>query len=135
LIDWLVFNANFSSISAISWWKNNNKGNAKLGISPCLKIWPGDLDLWPWKSIGFQILLSMYQVWTDGSITISLCNFVGEGIIKYYNKYRFLSKYVEPTNITIYVLPISRNPSFKIIIEKYVNLKKIYALDQLKFTL
>jgi hypothetical protein len=34
-----------------------NKGNAKRGVSPCLKIWPGDLDLWPWKSIGFQILL------------------------------------------------------------------------------
>jgi hypothetical protein len=35
----------------------NNKGNAKHGISPCLQIWPCDLDLWPWKSIGFQILL------------------------------------------------------------------------------
>jgi hypothetical protein len=34
-----------------------NKGNAKHGISSCLKIWPSDLDLWPWKSIGFQILL------------------------------------------------------------------------------
>jgi hypothetical protein len=22
-----------------------------------VKIWPSDLDLWPWKSIGFQILL------------------------------------------------------------------------------
>jgi hypothetical protein len=22
-----------------------------------VKIWPGDLDLWPWKSIGFQTLL------------------------------------------------------------------------------
>ena len=22
-----------------------------------VKIWPGDFDLWPWKSIGFQILL------------------------------------------------------------------------------
>ena len=22
-----------------------------------IKIWPGDLDLWPWKSIGFQTLL------------------------------------------------------------------------------
>jgi hypothetical protein len=32
-----------------------NKGNAKRGISPRLKIWPSDLDLWPWKSIGFQI--------------------------------------------------------------------------------
>ena len=36
---------------------NVNKGNAKSGISPRLKIWPSDLDLWPWKSIGFQILL------------------------------------------------------------------------------
>jgi hypothetical protein len=36
---------------------NINKGNAKRGISPCLNIWPGDLDIWPWKSIGFQILL------------------------------------------------------------------------------
>ena len=34
-----------------------NKGNAKHGISPRLKIRPCDLDLWPWKSIGFQILL------------------------------------------------------------------------------
>jgi hypothetical protein len=34
-----------------------NKGNAKRGISPHLKIRPCDLDLWPWKSIGFQILL------------------------------------------------------------------------------
>ena len=34
-----------------------NKGNAKRGISPLLKIWPGDHDLWPWKSIRFQILL------------------------------------------------------------------------------
>jgi hypothetical protein len=34
-----------------------NKGNAKHGVSPHLKIRPCDLDLWPWKSIGFQILL------------------------------------------------------------------------------
>jgi hypothetical protein len=34
-----------------------NKGNAKRGISPRLKIRPCDLDLWPWKSIGFQTLL------------------------------------------------------------------------------
>ena len=59
-------------------------------------------DLWPWKSIGFQILLRTKYVpslvkihWrmlilecsqgcyrrTDSSITISLRNFVGEGII------------------------------------------------------
>jgi hypothetical protein len=38
-----------------------NKGNAKRGVSPRLTIWPCDLDLWPWKSIGFQILLrTMY---------------------------------------------------------------------------
>jgi hypothetical protein len=63
---------------------------------------PSDLDLWPWKSIGFQILLRTKYVpslvkihWrmlileclqgcygrTDGSVTISLRNFVGEGII------------------------------------------------------
>jgi hypothetical protein len=68
-----------------------------------VKIWPGDLDLWPWKSTGFQILLRTKYVpslvkihWrmlilecsqgcygrTDGSVTISLRNFVGEGIIK-----------------------------------------------------
>ena len=34
-----------------------NKGNAKHGISPRLYIRPCDLDLWPWTSIGFQILL------------------------------------------------------------------------------
>jgi hypothetical protein len=27
-----------------------------------VKIWPGDLDLWPWKSIGFQILLRIKYV-------------------------------------------------------------------------
>jgi hypothetical protein len=36
---------------------NFNKGNTKRGISPRLKIRPCDVDLWPWKSIGFQILL------------------------------------------------------------------------------
>jgi hypothetical protein len=60
-------------------------------------------DLWPWKSIGFQILLRTKYVpnlvkihWrmlilecsqgcdrrTEGSVTISLRNFVGEGIIQ-----------------------------------------------------
>ena len=39
-----------------------NKGNAKRGISPRLKIRPCDLDLWPWKSIGFQTLLSTMYV-------------------------------------------------------------------------
>jgi hypothetical protein len=34
-----------------------NKGNAKRGVSPRLKIRPFGLDLWPWKSIGFQNLL------------------------------------------------------------------------------
>ena len=39
----------------------SNKGNAKRGVSPRLTIWPCDLDLWPWKTIGFQILLrTMY---------------------------------------------------------------------------
>ena len=70
-----------------------------------VKIWHSDLDLWPWKSIGFQILLRTKYVpslvkihWrmlilecsqgcygrkdgrTDGSVTISLRNFVGERI-------------------------------------------------------
>jgi hypothetical protein len=66
-----------------------------------VKIWP--LDLWPWKSIGLQTLLRTKYVpslvkihWkmlilecsqgcyrrTDSSVTISLHNFVGEGIIK-----------------------------------------------------
>ena len=39
-----------------------NKGNAKRGIFPRLKIRPCDLDLWPWKSIGFQILLRSKHV-------------------------------------------------------------------------
>ena len=33
------------------------QGNVKRGVSPCLQIRPCDLDLWAWKSIGFQILL------------------------------------------------------------------------------
>ena len=69
-----------------------------------VKIWPSDLDLWPWKSIGFHIILrtkyipSLVKIhWrmlilecshgcygrTDSSDTISLRNFVGEGIAKY----------------------------------------------------
>jgi hypothetical protein len=35
----------------------SNKGNTKRGVSPRLKIRPCDLDLWLWKSTGFQILL------------------------------------------------------------------------------
>ena len=63
-------------------------------------------DLWPWKSIGFQLLIRTKYVpslvkihWrmlilecsqgcygrtTDDSVSISLRNFVGEGIIKIY---------------------------------------------------
>jgi hypothetical protein len=85
-----------------------------------VKIWPGDLDLWPWKSIGFQILLRtkyvpslvkihwrmlilecsqgyyVVKIW-PGDLdlwpmtlkinTISLRNFVGEGIIKVHHIY------------------------------------------------
>jgi hypothetical protein len=40
-----------------SWETSKYKGSAKRGVSPRLKIWPGDLDLWPWTSIGFQIFL------------------------------------------------------------------------------
>jgi hypothetical protein len=35
----------------------SDKCDFERGVSPRLKIWPGDLDLWLWKSIGFQILL------------------------------------------------------------------------------
>ena len=68
-----------------------------------VKIWPS--DLWPWKLIGFQILQILLRTKyvpslvkihrrmlilecsqgcygrTDGRVTISLRNFVGEGII------------------------------------------------------
>ena len=67
-----------------------------------VKTWPGDIDLWPGKSIGIQIILRTKYVpslvkihwrmlilecsqglWrTDGSVTISPRNFVGEGIKK-----------------------------------------------------
>ena len=104
LLCWLLTHTQFNDWSS-SMVLNFNKGNAKRGVSPRLKIWPGDLDLWPpspWKSIGFQILLRTKYVpslvktdWrmsilecsqgcygrTDGSVTFSLRNFVGEGII------------------------------------------------------
>ena len=35
-----------SSDKNIMLYVKTNKGNAKRGISPHLKIWPGDLDLW-----------------------------------------------------------------------------------------
>ena len=77
-----------------------------------VKIWLGDLDLWPWKSIGFQLILRTKYVpslvkihWrmlilecsqgcygrTEGSVTISLRNFVGEGIIKGDNTIQILT--------------------------------------------
>ena len=40
-----------------SYLQDPNYTRAKLGVSPRLQIWPCDLDLWLWKSIGFQILL------------------------------------------------------------------------------
>ena len=73
------------------------------------------MPLWPWKSIGFQILLRTKYVpslvkihwrmlilecsqglWTrtDGSITISPRNFVGEGIIKCSEQEARFKKYV-----------------------------------------
>ena len=45
-----------------------NKGNTKRGVSPRLKIRSCDLDLWPWKSIGFQILLRSKYVPSLGNI-------------------------------------------------------------------
>jgi hypothetical protein len=76
-----------------------NKGNAKRDVSPHLQIRPRDLDLWPRKTIGFQILLRSKHVpslvkihWrmlildcsqgcygrTNSSVTISHHNFVGD---------------------------------------------------------
>jgi hypothetical protein len=73
-----------------------------------VKIWPSDFDLWPWKSMGFQIFWRTKYVpslvkihwrmliftrmlrkdgWTDSCITISLRNFVGEGIITHLYKF------------------------------------------------
>ena len=95
----LVKTKNIPSLVKINW---------RMLILECsqgcymVKIWTCDLDRWPWKSIGFQILLRTKYVpslvkihfrmlilecsqrlWrTDGSVTISLRNFVGEGIIK-----------------------------------------------------
>ena len=45
-----------------SYLQDPNKTRAKRGVSPRLQIWPGDLDLWLWKSIGFQILISTKYV-------------------------------------------------------------------------
>ena len=57
--EWLLFNTNWVICQL---YHRKNKGNAKRGISPRLNIWPGDLDIWPWKSIGFQILLRTKHV-------------------------------------------------------------------------
>ena len=76
-------------------------------------------DLWPWKSIGFQILVRTKYVprlvkihsrmlilecsqgcyrRKDGSVTISLRNFVGEGIINYCHSFflRSLLAWAQP---------------------------------------
>ena len=74
-----------------------SQGCYRVNIRPC------GLDLWPWKSLGLQSLLrakyvpSLVKIHgrmlilecsqgcygrTDGSVTISLRNFVGEGIIR-----------------------------------------------------
>jgi hypothetical protein len=90
---------------------NNNKGNAKRGVSPRLKILPGVLHLRlmtlkiirvphylkdyvctkfgqnPLKNVDSRVFTRMLRKdgrkdrRTDGSVTISLRNFVGEGII------------------------------------------------------
>jgi hypothetical protein len=89
-----------------------------------VKIWPGDLDLWPWKSIGFQIFLRTKYVpslvkihWRvlilvftrmlrkDGSVTISLRNFVGEGIIK--QGQRKAWRIPSPKNLTRWPWPLT----------------------------
>jgi len=93
------------SLNIVSYYSFHklNRGNTKSGVSPRLKIWTADLDLWPWKSIRFQILLRTKYVLSlvkihlrmlilecsqgcygrmDGSVTISLRNFVGEGITR-----------------------------------------------------
>ena len=87
-------------------YKIQTKQGRSVAYPLAYKIWPGDLDLWLWKSIGFQILLRTKYVpssikiplrmlilecsqgcygrtdgRTDGSVTISLRNFDGEGII------------------------------------------------------
>jgi hypothetical protein len=46
----------------VSWYHAVDKGNTKCGISSRLKNWPGDFDLWHWKSIGFQIILTTKYV-------------------------------------------------------------------------
>ena len=58
----MLFRGKLSSLQQAAKGKiRENKGNTKRGVSPRLKIWPCDLDLWPRKSIGFQILLrTMY---------------------------------------------------------------------------
>jgi hypothetical protein len=90
-----------------------------------VKIWPCDLDLWPWKSIGFQILLRTKYVpslvkihwrmlilecsqglWrTDGSVTISPRNFVGEGIIKiqYFKNFKKLQNFHKISKLTYFI--------------------------------
>jgi hypothetical protein len=47
-IDQYVDNVFFLSIGwTLNIYKYLNKGNAKSGVSPRLKMLPGDLDLWP----------------------------------------------------------------------------------------
>ena len=57
IMSWNVFGLPFYIIIKIFKQSKENKGNAKRGLFPRLTIWPGDLDLWPWKWIGFLILL------------------------------------------------------------------------------
>ena len=85
------------------YWIKTNKGNAKRGISCRLKIWASDLVLWPmtlkinrvpdllrtkyvpsfvkihWRMLILECSQGCYGR-TDGSITISIRNFVSEGI-------------------------------------------------------
>jgi hypothetical protein len=55
--------------------RQNNKGNAKRGVSPHLKIWPGDLEN-QLKDVDFRVFTRMLR--KDGSVTISeLANIIG----------------------------------------------------------
>jgi hypothetical protein len=73
------------------------------------KNWPGDLDLWPWKSIGFQILLRTKYMYVPSLVKIHWRMLILECSQGCYAVIFFLTQWPWPwtgyaTNVHIFIL-------------------------------
>jgi hypothetical protein len=70
-----------------------DKGNAKRGVSPRLKIRPCDLDLWLWKSIRVPILSTHFQCETCNTCLLRSLFRCWSGISNLFKKQQYAKLY------------------------------------------